>query len=359
VGKKIITMQEHYLPVPVRSIEIEQLKKQHPELIITDSYRDQLEELFLLRNPRFKFDKNYQEPLAAFLKEQNPDGTADGNWFYFPWSNTLAHYLPEPVHFEMRTGRNKNLITADEQDRYYNSVVGIAGLSVGSHAALTIAMTGGAKTMKLADLDTLSGPNLNRVRAGIPQVGTNKAVLVARAILEINPYAHVSVYADGVNPDNIDSFLSQPKLNVLIEEMDNPYFKFKIREEARSRGIATIMATDNGDGIIADVERFDLDQNYPLFHGLAEGLSAEGLKTMKPTDLPKIATAIAGGPLVVKRMMESLAEVGKTLYSWPQLGTAANLCGSALAYLTRQIIVNKDGVKSGRYQVSLENIFKK
>jgi hypothetical protein len=155
----------------------------------------------------------------------------------------------------------------------------------------------------------------------------------------------------------MSEFFEAPKLNVFIEEMDNPYFKFKSREEARKRGIATIMATDNGDGVIADVERYDISSSYPIFHGLAGKLSAEGLKNMPPKDLPKVAGKIAGANLVVPRMLESVAEVGKSLYSWPQLGTAANMCGTILAYLTREIILKNPKIKSGRRQMSTEATF--
>jgi hypothetical protein len=346
-------------PVHIQATDIAKLKAQHAELQIVDQYNAQLEEIFLLRNPKYKFDKNYQADFELFIKEQrnqnNPD--TDGSWFYFPWSNQLVHYVPEELHFEMRTGRNKLLITAAEQEAYYQGVVGIAGLSVGSHAALTIAMTGGAKTLKLADPDTISGPNLNRIRTGAPNIGTNKAMVVARSIYEINPYANIILYTEGFSESMMSEFFEAPKLNVFIEEMDNPYFKFKSREEARKRGIATIMATDNGDGVIADVERYDISNSYPIFHGLAGKLSAEGLKNMPPKDLPKVAGKIAGANLVVPRMLESVAEVGNSLYSWPQLGTAANMCGTILAYLTREIILKNPKIKSGRRQMSTEATF--
>jgi hypothetical protein len=55
-------------------------------------------------------------------------------------------------------------------------------------------------------------------------------------------------------------------------------------------------------------------------------------------------------------MLESVMEVGKTLYSWPQLGNAATLCGSVLTYLARQIIVGAP-VPSGRTDFSVANFF--
>ncbi len=61
--------------------------------------------------------------------------------------------------------------------------------------------------------------------------------------------------------------------------------------------------------------------------------------------------------LAVPRMLQSVPEVGKSIYSWPQLGTAANLCGSVLAYLARRVILKAPNVVSGRHEVSLDAIF--
>src|SRR4051812_5861263 len=117
---------------------------------IVDGYSEQLKELFLIRNPRFRFVPQYQEELDAFVAEQAGGKSLDecGNWFYFPWSKTLIHYLPESDYLELRTARNRNLITNEEQDKFYNQTVAFAGLSVGSHGALTTAIMGGAKKIK-------------------------------------------------------------------------------------------------------------------------------------------------------------------------------------------------------------------
>jgi hypothetical protein len=344
-----------FIPTSIKVDQIPELSSQHPELTIIDQYDSMLEELFLLRNPKYKFDKNYQTPLADFIKENHGQGDRDGFWFYFPWSNTLIHYLPEDLHHELRTGRNRYLISTEEQLAYYKSTVAILGMSVGSHVATTIAMSAGSRHIKLADPDVLSGDNLNRIRVGFTQVGTKKVIVGARLIAEMNPYAQVDVFPDGISDQNADEILDGA--DVVVEEMDNPYWKFKAREEARKRRIPVVMGTDNGDGIIVDIERFDLDANYPLFHGLAGDLSADGLKEMKPTDLPKVAATIAGAQLAPVKMIYSVSEVGKSLYSWPQLGTAANLCGSVLSCLVRKIVLKAENIKSGRYEVNLDSIF--
>ena len=165
----------------------------------------------------------------------------------------------------------------------------------------------------------------------------------------------LELFADGITEDNAGKFLSD--LDVLVEEMDHPYMKFRIRELARERRIPVVMGTDNGDGVIVDIERFDIEQNVQLFNGLVGDLSAERLRGMPHADLPRVAAKIAGADRAVIRMLESVTEVGKTLYSWPQLGTAANLCGSVITYLIRRIVLGAENIKSGRYEVNFDRTF--
>ena len=193
------------------------------------------------------------------------------------------------------------------------------------------------------------------MRTGFQNIGLNKAVAVARQIYEINPYAEIELFQDGLTPENANKILENGDL--IVEEMDNPYWKLKIRELARERNIPVLMGTDNGDGVIADVERYDLNKNLPILNGLAKGITADKLKNMPPKDLPKVAGKIAGANLTVPKMLESVAEVGKSLYSWPQLGTAANMCGSIIAMLARRIINKDKNIKSGRYSVNPDAIF--
>ncbi len=348
-----------FKPRLVSADEASQLHSDHPELSVVDRYAELLEELFLLRHPKYRFDKNYQADLEKFLIEIDPQKNFDahGSWFYYPWLNAVIHFFPEDWHTELRTGRNRFLITAAEQEKYYNASVAVFGMSVGSHAALTIAMTGGAKYIKLADLDTISGSNLNRIRTGFQNIGLPKVFAVARQIAEINPYAQVEVHSEGVTEENLEKILlANPKVNVLVEEMDNPYLKLKARYIARANDIPVVMAADNGDGVIADVERFDLDPKLPILHGIMGNITPEDVKNVPPQELPKVIAKMAGADMAHLRMLESVGEVGKSIYSWPQLGTAANLCGTVLAYLARRVIL-KDNIPSGRRAVNLDAIF--
>ncbi|GAC1413604.1 MAG: hypothetical protein NVSMB66_5830 [Candidatus Doudnabacteria bacterium] len=336
--------------------DLEKYQKQGAGLV--DQYSDLIEESFLLENPEYRFNKDYQQHYQQFLKKHFGlnDPFLAGNWFYYPWLNQLVHFLPENMHFRLRTGRNRFLINAAEQEKFYNSSVGVMGMSVGSHVALTLVMTGGARHIKLADPDIISGSNLNRIRTGFQNVGIGKMILVARQIMEINPYAKVELFNSGVTDENIEKFLLHPKLDLIVEEMDNPYLKLKTRYIAKPNGIPVIMAADNADSIIVDIERFDLNKNTPILHGILGKMTPEDVKHVKPMDLPRTIAKMAGANIADLKMIESVMEVGKTIYSWPQLGNAATLCGAVLTYLGRKVLL-KEELKSGRYEVNLDSVF--
>ncbi len=92
-----------------------------------DKYDELLEDLFLIRNPRFKFEPSYKKELEEFINEHKGEKSLEeaGEWFYFPWNNILMHYLPDEMHQEIRTARNKNIITKDEQEKFYNHIIAI------------------------------------------------------------------------------------------------------------------------------------------------------------------------------------------------------------------------------------------
>jgi molybdopterin/thiamine biosynthesis adenylyltransferase len=342
-----------------KKVDIRKIKKLYKTTTIIDSYKLQLEDYFLIKNPKYKFIKDYKDDFEIFLKKflKNKSLKESGKWIYFPWNKKVIHCLDEKLLFETRTARNVYLITKEEQIKFYKSKIGIAGLSVGSHIALTISMMGGAKYMKLADNDVISLSNLNRIRYPLESIGENKAIYCAKQIYEINPYADLKIYKEGITEKNIAEFLLKPKIDILIEEMDDLYLKIKIRELAKKYKIPVVMATDHDNNILIDIERFDLDPNYPILHGLLGNLTSKDFKNIPSKDLIKLTAKIAGAKFATPRMLKSLLEVGKTVYSWPQLGNAATLCGAVGAYLAKEIILKNKEIKSCRVLINIEKFF--
>lgn len=342
-----------------RQDEAKKLKKLFSTLnseFIIDELDQQLEELYFIRHPETLHKKPDPLLVTQFINSYYKNNKISfGKWVFYPWNNYLVHFLPEKMHTELRTARNRNLINNDEQNKFYNSNIGIAGMSVGNSAMATILYTGGAKNIKLADADILSGSNINRIRTSFRNLGKKKVHLAAEEIYEVNPYANIKLYPEGLNLSNLEDFLLKPKpINVLIEEMDNLYLKIQIRLLARKHRIPVIMAADNGDNIVLDIERYDLDPKYPLLHGdIPEEELIKIPENFSKIEAARFISRIVKPENVAGRMIESLFELGKSLYSWPQLGNAATFAGCALAYSARKIITGEP-LTQGKFLLSLD-----
>lgn len=315
-----------------------------------NAFDSAIKELFFIENPHLK---SGTPPAEAPLKEYLRDNKIKGIWIYYPWRNTAVHTLPEELYFKLRTSRNRNVINIKEQENYRNISVGVAGLSVGSAAVSAIIISGGPKNIKIADFDVLEITNLNRIRATLLDIDSNKAEIAARNVWELDPFSNIEIYGDGLNPENIKDFLLKPKIDVFVDEMDMINMKILSRLIARENGIPVVMATDNGDGVIIDVERFDLEPDREIFHGLIGHMTEEDTKDIDFKKWLQLATQIVDPEYLTPHMQESLLEIGKTIPAIPQIGTSASMAGSAISYVVRAI-ANKQELPSGRYVVSLE-----
>jgi hypothetical protein len=321
---------------------------------VSDDYREQLLELFGVNHPPLVYAPDFKEKFEEYFVglQKETELRQRGSWVFYPWSSTLVHVLPEADFQAVRTARNKNLINKDEQEKFYNATVGIGGLSVGSSVALALALGGGAKRMKLADMDRLALSNTNRILTGVDDLGALKVELAARKIYEINPYAQIEIFPEGLNKDNIDGFVNG--LDVMIDELDNLAVKYLIREQAKKHGVAVVMAADNGDNAVVDIERYDLDRDMPFFHGrMGDDISYEMLAGLDKFGIGKMITKHVGPENVTEKMQQSLLEMGKTIVSWPQLGGAALVNGAAVAYCVRKI-VNGEPLEANRSLISLD-----
>ncbi len=279
-----------------------------------------------------------------------------GTWVFYPWAGRLVHTLPEAEYRELRTSRNRNKITVEEQARLRALTVGVAGLSVGQATAVTLALEEVGGAFRLADFDTLNLSNMNRLRAGVHEIGLNKAVLTAREIFEINPYANVAVFTDGIREHTLDAFLvGDKKLDLLFEECDDLAMKVRLRERARDHRIAVLMETsDRG---LFDVERFDKEPQRPLFHGLTGPLAARDLAAMTTYEKVPVVLKIIGAATMSPRMAASLVDIDATLKTWPQLASAVALGGAINTDAARRVALGTLN-ESGRYYVDLAGIIR-
>ena len=326
---------------------------------LVDAWKTALPELASLDLPHLSpgttdAKASLDEYVAAVWTEANVE--AASRYVLFPWRSTIVRLPEAEVFWRLRTARNRYLIDEGEQRKWSAAFIGIAGLSVGAAVLAACSLTG-ARRFRLAEGDTLGPTNLNRLTGSVCDLGEPKLTLAMRRTFEGDPYSDLEAFPAGYTPGTADAFIgtgSTERLTVLVEEMDDLALKVDIRFKAREARVPVVMVTDNGDNAILDVERFDLDSGYPLFHGLAGDLATNPADLNDPVQRVNVASAIVGSK-ITPRTRFSLTQVGRTLPSWPQLGTAATV-GGALGALAARYIACGVPLPSGRYRVDLDEI---
>lgn len=322
-----------------------------------DQLGAQLLELMAVRTPPLKA----RPAELAELVRQHLSGRPIqeyGVWVFYPWSSALVHVLPEAEFCELRSSRNHYKITREEQAVLATKRVGIVGLSVGQATAVTLAQEGVGRSFRLADFDLLALSNMNRLRTSVTSLGLSKGVITAREMYGIDPYLTIEVFFEGINEENIDAFMvghgTKPeRLDLVVEECDDLFAKIHTRERARAHRIPLLMET-NERGML-DVERYDLDPDLPLMHGLLSGVRGSDVKSLSTRDKVPYMLAMFGSCDFSPRFVPSLMEIDETIASWPQLASGVAL-GAALATDSARRIFLGQFKESGRYFVDLDEL---
>lgn len=340
--------------------KLEKLVSEKKPVSIVDNYAEQYAELLLSRNAHlYKANHAVQAESIKHLLEDHYGGNPGwlfGSWAYFPWSRQLVHLLAQKDFEDLRTIRNRELITQDEQAILQEFRVASFGMSVGSAGALALAVSGISRRLKLIDGAVISGSNLNRILTGVDSVGESKAEVIGRKIYEMNPYSSVEMI-DKAGSDNIGKILDEPwQSDLLIDEIDDIEMKVRLRLEARKRRIPVIMASELGDTVVLDVERFDLEPGRKLFHNLVPDI--EVLADNPPSndrEWMKYAVKILDPDNMPIKLQKSLLKIGSTVVTHPQLGATVMMTGGVLAFAAKSIAL-RHALNSGRYVISMENL---
>lgn len=319
-----------------------------------DRGREIADDLFEMRFPHLAGDVQAKQEYVA---ETTAQGSAYGQWFHFGWKNTLERYPDHQDHQDLRTFRNKNLITHNEQQRLLDAKVAVFGLSVGSNVVEQLNTGGIGGTMVMGDFDTLSPTNLNRIRSTMAQVGMSKLDIAACKISEVDPYIQQIHFKEGVNGGVLDK-LTDIHPDIIFDEVDDLAAKVMLRRFARDQKLPLVMATDLGDVSILDVERHDLG-DATIFGGRIKERELDQIsnQSLSAQQRQKIMMKIVGLRYITPRLLQSAMEVNKTVGGLPQLGTTAATGGALAAVAAREILVGRT-MKSGRYVSSSKRLLK-
>lgn len=322
-----------------------------------DIITGQLAELFEVMYPEQLQAPDFLVQQQAFVAQKlgdRPDLV--GNWVYLPWNGQLIHMVQQDDFERLRSNRNQNLVTAGEQSMLGEVSVSIAGLSVGNGIAMGLAQHG-VRTLRLSDDDIIETCNLNRLRAGVHQLGLSKQELIAQQLWEINPYLNLS-FVGRLTEKTMPDFFGPAKPVAVFDEIDDFEMKIRLRIAARKLSIPVLMLTGLGDNILIDIERYDISPKAELFNGLLGSLPDEILSLpVTESTKKRYSMELVGAKYVPTRALASLVQINHTLVGRPQIASSVIMEGGIGAFLIRRLSLGQD-LPAGRYYLSLPEIMK-
>jgi hypothetical protein len=302
--------------------------------------KDQIKEL------EANVDKEFLSPesIQLLTSEYNQVPVEYGSWMYFPIRNKCIQILPKTDFIELRTCRNRLKINRSEQLDLSKKSIAVIGLSAGNAVANALIAERICGRIILFDFDNCELSNLNRLNAGIFDLGLNKCIISANSILEKDPYVDVEIHVSGfINSKEHADIIES--VDLVVDECDSFDIKIVLRELSRKFRKPLLMHTSERG--ITDIERYDLIEDLPIFHGLLNGVDLN--------DKNKVLMAIINPQIVSERMLHSFSELGKSLKSWPQLATEVFSGGANLAGIARMILLDQK-VVGGRYFFNTEEV---
>lgn len=153
--------------------------------------------------------------------------------------------------FDYRRAFSRNIgwVTESEQSVLRGARIAIAGLGgVGGAHLITLTRLGVGK-FHVSDFDEFDVHNLNRqIASFMPQMGKPKIDVASQMALDINPELDLRKFPEGVNPQNVDSFLEG--VDVYVDGLD--FFALPARRmvfaKCREKGIPVLTAAPLGMG---------------------------------------------------------------------------------------------------------------
>ncbi len=241
--------------------------------------------------------EKFNDEWIVYANALESDSLLEYGYFaYYADRQHLVHFCTPYWHKIVAVASNSSLLADPEfklkwrevREILAKTVIGVAGCSVGSNIIHNLMMDVRPDAIKIADKVPYKMENINRVRlgysdivrsnahrAGIMDIGLkNKAQVIADQIYSIDPFVNVHVYDGGVTEENVQRFFDggegEPKIDIIVEEIDDPQAKLFLRKEAKKRRLPLVMASDMGSMVQVEVSRYDLDPNLPLTYGVSD-----------------------------------------------------------------------------------------
>lgn len=232
--------------------------------------------------------------------------------------------------------RNIGLFSEEEQRMLLKTRIAVAGAGgVGGIHLLTLARLG-IGNFNISDPDTFDAVNINRQYGSAHStIGKNKAEVMTGMVRDINPYADVRLFTEGIDENNIDSFLDG--VDIYIDGID--FFEIDARrlifKKSRDKKIYALTAAPLGFG--ATLQVFSpAGMSFDEYFGISDDM--EHLEK-----IAAFASGLAPHPYHIRYM--DLSKVSLTKRTGPALSLACTLAASLVANEVAKIVTGKGKVK--------------
>jgi molybdopterin/thiamine biosynthesis adenylyltransferase len=145
--------------------------------------------------------------------------------------------------------RNKGLISETEQDLIASTTIAVIGTGGDGGLLAERLVRFGIGKIILADPEIFEYSNINRQYASNQNtIGKNKAEMVARELMLINPGLEIKIYNEGITPENVTEIVSQA--DVLVDEIEYslPSISVMLHREAARQSKYVFMGANIGWG---------------------------------------------------------------------------------------------------------------
>ncbi|MBA3757442.1 ThiF family adenylyltransferase [Candidatus Saccharibacteria bacterium] len=189
------------------------------------------------------------------------------------------------MSYSQQFERNLGFFSSDEQDKLQSSSIAIAGAGGdGGMLAVQLARLGIGE-IRLADPDPFEIENINRQAVcNTETIGVNKARAVGQYLQKINPEANISIFEEGITPQNTAEFLKGADLLIDETEFTIPAIGVGLAREARNISIPNLTAFNIGFGAVVTTYK-------PEGHKLEETLGIDENMTLE--EVAKVEVPLA------------------------------------------------------------------
>ena len=247
--------------------------------------------------------------------------------------------MADPSTFDYHAAFSRNIgwVTEAEQGKLRKARVAIAGLGgVGGAHLLTLSRLG-ISHFHIADFDDFDVHNLNRqAGAFMSSMGQPKLDTVAQMARDINPEIDLSLFHQGITPENVDEFLLD--VDVYVDGLD--FFALPARRmvfaKCRDKGIPALTAAPLGMGVAF----LYFDPNGMSFE---DYFKVEGHKVQE-----QYARFIAGlSPAMVQRdYLVAPEAVNFQEKRGPSTVMACDLCAGLMGTSVLKVLLGRGSIKA-------------